>query len=253
MNMLKRALLNLLVPALLALSALAFLACEDSDPVAIEGSTIILTATPNPIDLLADPTGTSIVEARLLSSTGVPQQDTSVFFSITSGSGFVSPEDDTTDPQGRAFTTLTATTPNTTITVTAQSGSISANRQVSVTEGTPTTHFLTATDNLISGICTDTATLSGTLSGTGGPISGQPVTFAIIATEVNGTAPSPALTGSFTPPTTLTDSSGSYTVTFRMDSTQCGASCVGANTCKITVRATAATLDSTPVPIVDDL
>ncbi len=246
-------LVNLTLAALMTLPAAVFLGCESSDPVAIEGSQIILTATPNPIDLLVDPTGTSMIEARLISDTGVPQSDAQVLFFITNGSGQVSPSEDTTDDDGLASATLKATTPGSSVTVNAQSGSITANRQVSVTEGTPTIHFLTSSDAVIDTLCSDDILLTGSLTGTGGAIANQPVTFQVVSSKVNGQAADPPLAGGFTPPSTLTDSNGAYSVSFLINQQQCADSCVGTDTCEIVVQAEAATLDSTPVTITDNL
>ncbi|MEE9229661.1 MAG: Ig-like domain-containing protein, partial [Acidobacteriota bacterium] len=115
--------------AALFILAVMLIACESSDPTAVQGSQIILTAQPNPVDLNLNPAGDSLITARVLTGNGTPQQDTIVFFSTSNGT--VNPTEDTTDDEGRAFTTFSSNVA-TTATVTAQSGSATASQQIQV-------------------------------------------------------------------------------------------------------------------------
>jgi len=239
-----RTIVKWLTPALMILAALAFVSCESSDPVAIEGSNINLTASPNPVDVLADPLGQSVVQARLTTGNGVPEQGTIVFFSTTAGT--VTPDSDTTDDEGRAFTTF-ANTGTASATVTARSGGITATLTIQVIQGNPTSHTLTTNDAIITGSCADSVNLTGTLLGSSGPISGVPVTFS----EVSNPTPS-TLSGNFVPQATVTDSNGSYTVTYTLDSVKCNDSCVS-SACSIKIKATAAGLPSNEVLVTDNL
>jgi hypothetical protein len=229
------------LPTLAAAAGLGFLACEDSDPVAIEGSQIIMTASPNPVDIDADPTGTSQVQARLMTSTGVPQADTILFFSTTTGA--VSPDSDVTDSEGRAFTTFTSSA-TTTATVTAQSGSIKGTVSIQVLQGTPGSHLLNAADSVFN-TCSEVIVITGTvLNASGSPLPNVQVTFAILSETVSGLL-------DVNPDSVLTNSSGAYTVDGLIDNSKCNSTCVGAPTCEVRLRATAGGVQSNELRITD--
>ena len=236
----KRIVLRATLPALMALAAIATLSCESTDPVAIEGSQIIVTASPNPVDIDADPSGTSQVQARLTTATGVPQDGTVIFFSTTAGA--VNPDVDTTDAEGRAFTTFTNST-ETTATVTAQSGSIKGTVPIQVIQGTPGSHVLNAADAVFN-TCSEVIVITGTVENSnGGPLSNAQVTFTILSETVVG-----LLTPN--PQSTTTDSNGEYSVNGLLDNGKCS-TCAGAATCEVRLRAIAAGLQSNEIRITD--
>jgi hypothetical protein len=244
-----RTIVKWVAPALVILAALASVSCESSDPVAITGSNINLTASPNPVDVLADPLGQSAIQARVTTANGVPQEGTIVFFSTTVGT--VTPDSDTTDSEGRAFT-IFANTGTASATLTARSGGITATLTIQVIEGNPTSHTLVSADPVITGSCADSVTLTGTLLGSGGPIPGVTVTFS----EVSGSAVPSTVTGNFgnfSPQATVTDSNGSYTATYTLDGQKCNDNCTSGGSCSIKVKATAAALPSNEVPISENL
>jgi hypothetical protein len=237
----KKSLSRIILLALAAAAGLGFLACEDSDPVAIEGSQIIVTASPNPVDIDADPSGTSQVQARLMTASGVPQEDTILFFSTTSGA--VDPDDDVTDAEGRAFTTFTSST-TTTATVTAQSGSIKGTVSIQVLEGTPGSHVLSAADSVFN-TCSEVLQIDGIVTNSsGGPLANVQVTFTFVSETVSGLL-------SVNPQSLQTDPSGRYAVDGLLDSNKCNSSCVGAGTCEVRLRANAGGLQSNEIRITD--
>ena len=110
-----------LVPAL-------FLAgCDESDPVAPPGSTIILSASPT---TLPSEGGDSSLSAVVIDGSGVPQDGVAVFFSTNAGSLASQGTSQATDGNGRATDLLTTTQ---SAQVTVQSGDATA--QVSITVG----------------------------------------------------------------------------------------------------------------------
>jgi hypothetical protein len=116
--------------AAIALTALALAGCEDSTPVAVEGSEIILAASPTNITV-PDPmtgNGTSNITATVLNPSGVPQDGVAVFFSTTAGSLQSNGVSVETDDNGLARDVLTT---RQSAQITARSGSASA--QVTVT------------------------------------------------------------------------------------------------------------------------
>jgi hypothetical protein len=236
-----KSLCRFILPAMAVAAGLGFLACEDSDPVAIEGSQIIVTASPNPVDIDADPSGTSQVQARLMTASGVPQEDTILFFSTTSGA--VSPDSDVTDSEGRAFTTFTSPT-TTTATVTAQSGSIKGTVSIQVLAGTPGSHVLNAEDSVFN-TCSEVILIEGIVKdGNGDPLEDVQVTFTIVSETVSGLL-------SINPQSDVTDPLGQYDVNGLLDSNKCNSSCAGAATCEVRLRATAGGLQSNEVRITD--
>jgi len=238
----KRIVLRATLPTLMALAALATLSCESSDPVAIEGSEIILTAQPSPVDLLLDPLGQSTIQARVTNASGVPQEDVIVFFSTTNGT--VTPDSDITEALGRAFTTFANST-TTTATISARSGSIEEQLQLQVLQGTASQHTLGAFPDAIFSTCSDVITLRGTVVGNSGPLSGALATVSIISQ-------SPAGVGSIPAGTDLTDTNGEYSVTLNINSAVCDPDCTTI-ACTIDVRATAAGAQSNVVTLNDGL
>ncbi|MGD8376308.1 MAG: hypothetical protein PVF68_09210 [Acidobacteriota bacterium] len=117
------------IPTIVILLA-GMLACDNSTPVAPEGSTIILSASPRDI-LNVDPNtqeGESRLQAVVLNASGIPQDGVAVFFSTTAGrldsAGVSVPTDGNGIARDRLTTSISAQ-------VTAQSGT--ASQQVTIT------------------------------------------------------------------------------------------------------------------------
>jgi hypothetical protein len=115
-----RAMLAVLVPALLLAG------CDESDPVAPPGSTIILSASPT---TLPSGGGDSSLTAVVIDGNGVPQDGVAVFFSTNAGSLASQGISQATDGNGRATDILTT---NQSAQVDAQSGDATAQRTVTV-------------------------------------------------------------------------------------------------------------------------
>ena len=238
--------------AALFILAVMLIACEDSDPTAVEGSQFIITATPNPVDLTANPLGQSTVSARLLTATGVPQSGTAVFFSTSNGT--VSPDTDTTDDDGVALTTFASPTA-VNASVEATSGGSSGTIQITVIIGTPNTHQLLSSDPVIDTICTNTIPLEGFLLDSAlNTIPSVLVTYSVVSSTVNGNPASPPLNGTFNPTSTLTGTGKpSYTAVFTMNQADCTNNCQGADACTLKIRAVGAGVDSNDLLITENL
>jgi len=113
--------LALLIPALLLAG------CDESDPVAPPGSTIILSASPT---TLPSGGGVSNLSAVVIDGNGVPQDGVAVFFSTNAGSLASQGTSQVTDDNGRTTDVLTTTQ---SAQVDVQSGDATA--QVTVTVG----------------------------------------------------------------------------------------------------------------------
>jgi len=241
-----RTIVKWMTPALMILAVLVSGSCENTDPIAPDGATMSLTASPNPIDLLVG--NSTTITARIFSSAGVPVPDgTVIFFDSTVGQ--LSSLDATTQ-DGAATVTLTVSATGS-ATVNATSGKSKGSLQIQITSGTPAIHLLDASPPppTVELSCLDPVTLAGSVKdASNNPLPNLAVTFAITSSTVDGTSAS--LLGFFSPNQAVTDSSGSYTVNFTYDLTSCQNNCAG-KSCIITVKGTAASKDSAPLQITE--
>lgn len=228
-----RLFLRAIAPALLALSALAFLACEDSDPVAPDGSTITLNANPSPI---VGVPGISTISARVFNSNGIPvPEDTQVLFD--SSSGRLSAENARTDDDGVARTDLTVNS-STTVTVTARSGGVSASIQIQVVTADVANVILRSLDPQVELVCSDRVDLEGeVLDSSGNGIPSVLVTFNVVSSNpagLNGVGQQ-----------TVTDGAGRFFSTWVFSPEQsCLDNCTGGKVCTVNIEAVAATVRS---------
>jgi len=161
-----------------ALAAAGFLAgCEnDSDPVAPEGTTITVSASPQTVIVPAGGLpGTSTITATLRSENGtrLPNQEITFFTSA----GTLTPSAQTplkTDSNGQAVSLLSTTT---SATVTASSGSVEGSTQVQTAPGDLAPFILNVSPGTITA-CNQTLSLMATVVTTSGdPVSGVLVIF----------------------------------------------------------------------------
>ena len=229
---------------------LGALACEDSDKIPPEDSTISLAASPATI-LLSNGTQADdvIILATVYNGIGVPLKGQDVRF--TMNSGLLTPTAGTpvrTDDIGNATTVLTGAT--TTTTITAKSGKATADLQlqttncnISTVDLDPTVLDFTSCDATAEG---GSITLTATVTDTkGDPCANLSVIFKI--------APAPEtddVSISISPGTVKTNSAGEAVTTVTLGS-DCDQKCPGAE-CNASARAITATGGATtsdPAPI----
>ena len=230
------------VAALFILAAF-LIACESSDPTAVEGSVIILTLTPNPVDLTNDPTGTSQVAARLETATGVPQTGTLILFTVTNGLGSILPAAENTDDNGVARATYTSTA-ITSATIEARSASIIATKTLSVVGATPAVHTLNSSDADLT-VCIQNVPLSGELRAS----NGDPIAGIQVRLELNPDLTDSEVAGNFVPQSVVSDASGNYTSTFTLTNASC-APC-STKACNIVLIARAPGRDANNLTVTD--
>jgi hypothetical protein len=118
---------------LILIAAVAIMAgCEKSDPTAAGDSTIVVTANPGSINMGSADSGTSRIQATVLTKDSRPSYGVVVHFSTDTGTLKSNGKGITTDVNGIAEDVLTLTSTDTQATVTAQSGSKSATVTVTV-------------------------------------------------------------------------------------------------------------------------
>ena len=177
------------VPALLlALTlGLTLTSCTDTDPVAPEGSIIILSASPTNIDNAAG--GLSNITAVVLDQNSIPLDGVAVFFSTNAGSLESQGIGQTTDSNGRAVDFLNTSQ---SATVNAQSGSAVSSVTVTVggvvLVGSITLAATTPTSGLAPLLVSFTAVVTDTNNQ---PMSGQILSVNIVGGS--GAIPAPAL------------------------------------------------------------
>jgi hypothetical protein len=222
-------------------------ACESSDKIPPEGSTVTVGANPATIPLSTRPEclvllnvtdcGKADIVATVASKMGVPLPDQDVRFSSTAGFLFTGPISNPTgaanlpirtDKFGNATVSLATAT---TATVTAKSGAASGTLSITTVAGNLSTILLNldTTSTGCSGStttvtsCSQTVCVSATaLDSTGAGIAGVPIFFDLQNNVVSGNT----FNGVFTPSQTITNTSGKAFATFTPDSTcpaQCGA------------------------------
>ena len=197
--------------------ALLYGACQKSEVVAPDGSTLSLTATPATI-LTQGGTQTDPVSilATVRNSIGVPLPGQDVRFTNTSGS--LDPQAGlpvSTDSNGNALTTLTGAKTTTTITATAgkATATLTLNTAscsiagISITDSLPTFNSCSATGDLTA-LVTDTS---------GAPCVGVIVTFSSRVSG-GGTNPATNVTINFLHGQNPTDANGELTTTVSLGS-----------------------------------
>jgi hypothetical protein len=231
--------------------ALLYGACQKSEVVAPDGSTLSLTATPATIitqgGTQTDPV---FILATVRNAIGVPLPGQDVRFTNTSGS--LDPQAGlpvSTDSQGNALTTLTGAKTTTTITATAgkATATLTLNTAscsiagISITGSLATFNSCSATGN-ITALVTDTS---------GAPCVGVIVTFA--AQVSGGTIPATNVSINFLPPQNPTDANGELNTTVSLGSdcsTKCSTSqSKDCNNPVMQIVASGGGITSSPIPV----
>lgn len=204
-----------LAASLLAGGALLFPACEDSDPTAPEGSTVIVSASPQTVQPNVD----VLITATIRASTGARLPDQEVIFTTTTG--ILTPPAQTpliTDDDGEVTCILNTAS---TATVTAQSGSISQSTTVNV-QACDLSQITLVIDPVNITACSTQVTLRATAFDTqAGRCGGVILSF-------RGDDPPAGLNllpGTISPQQGLTDASGELTVQFTPTDTLCQDQC----------------------------
>jgi len=236
------------------LLALLYGACQKSDTVAPDGSTINLAATPATILLNGGVQASPVnVLATVRNSIGVPLPGQDVRFTQTSGS--LDPPAGTpvtTDSFGNAVTILTAASQTTTIT--AQSGKATATLALQTTTCNISTIGLSLSSPVSFIDCSDKFNLIVTVKdSTGDACVGVLVTFTSTTTA---TPPSTDVAVVLTPGSKSTDIAGEVTTQISLAG-DCGNKCVGGATSCLNsgqaVVATAGGQSSTPLTLLDSI
>jgi hypothetical protein len=205
--------------AAVVLAAAWLVACENSDPVAPEGSTITVSASPQTIPLPpGGGVGSSRITAVVRGKNGTRLPDQEVTFSTSAGT--LSPDAQTiltTNDDGVAKSVLTT---NATATVTAFSGSITGTTTVNIVSGDLANITLSADTQTIQ-TCSDEVELTANAADPNGDgVQGVAINFS-------RRVPSgfTELKGSFNPTQPRTDSFGDAFATFDIDDNWCSSHC----------------------------
>ncbi|MEE9217626.1 MAG: hypothetical protein V3U98_01015 [Acidobacteriota bacterium] len=233
--------------ALVLLLALSIAACDEDDMEEAVGSRLELMASPAPVHLAVDDTGTSVLTLTVLDFNLLPQEGVLVTFELT-GDGQLcldsSPSTctppDTTISDTTVAGLVSATFSHSSVgmaTITASTVDLSATLIVDVLDAKPdtgnpsSTHSLTSGDPTITS-CTDTVNLDGILT----DANFVPLSNAPISLSTSNASPA-TLFGTFSPASITTNGFGSYSATFTIDPTECASNCVGV-TCTLDIQAT---------------
>jgi hypothetical protein len=244
-----RGLFTVLVAGTLLLGALA---CEDSDKIPPEDSTISLAASPATI-LLSNGVQADdvIILATVYNGIGVPLPGQDVRFTMNSGD--LTPMAGTpvrTDSIGNATTILRNA--RTTTTITAKSGKATADLQLQTTtcdiqsvDLVGSLNFTSCDSSSPDGKVTLTATVTDT---SGDPCADVSVVFKFVS--VNPVDNQTDVTITISPSTVKTDSAGVATTDVTLGS-DCDAKCPGTecDTAERSITATAGATTSDPLPI----
>lgn len=230
--------------------AAALLACQSSDVIAPNDSTISLTANPATIVLaggVQDPNKPVTIIATVYNSIGVPLPGQDVRFTTTNG--ILTPQAGTpvtTDSFGNATTILTGAQQPPTIT--AKSGKTEKSLQLQTSTCSLADISLSPSTLPLENVCKDfTFSLSAIATDTNGdPCTGIQVTFAISGSATTD------VTFSFNPAADSTDQDGEANSTVTVTSASCTAKCAGA-TCTGSVRASSGSVSSNTVSVVDSI
>ncbi len=200
----------------LAFLALGLAACEGSDPVAPEGSTITVSANPQTVVVPSGQEGSTLITATLRASNGTRLPDEEIIFSTTAGR--LDPPAQTpltSDDDGQATSTLFT---ESAATVMASSGSITGTTQVQTAPGSLAQFVLNVMPTELFN-CNDMLTLTALVVTT----DGVPVqNLLVIFDEV----PPSTVSGNFTPGSqVLTGPAGTATVTWTPSLNICAREC----------------------------
>ena len=223
--------LPLRVAAVLAASFIV--ACESSEVIAPDGSSITLSATPSQIVLSGGiQTAPVTVLATVFNQIGVPLPNQDVRF--TTSSGVLDPPGGTpvrTDDFGNATTILTQATTGPQIN--ARSGKVTATPiTLNAATGILSSISLSVTPDQLIDSCSDTFTVTATATDPDGElIRGVTVVFGF------GQTGDTFVIASFNPPQGITDISGKVTTTLDPSDTDCLTKCGGKSCDGIEIKA----------------
>lgn len=211
---------------------LAAAACDDSETIAPDGSTISLTANPAQVIIVG---GIQITDVTILAtvrnSIGVPLPGQDVRFTTTNGT--LTPPGGTpveTDDLGNATCELTLATQGPQITAT--SGKASANITLSAGSAPIAFLILTPSDDQVLADCSESIEFTATATDANNdPVDGVRIFFESVT---NGNPDAVAV--SFNPSNEVTDTTGSVTTTMTYNTTVCNANCPEKN-CGILIQA----------------
>lgn len=219
------------------------LACQKSDVVAPDKSTITLNATPSTIILAGGVQSVDVaIVATVANNIGVPLPGQDVRFSTTSGTlDPVGGSPVRTDRFGNATTILTEARQNATIT--ARSGSTMATLTLN-TASCQLGNIAISPSPVTFNNCTSSVTVTATATDTGGnPCPGVFLTFAQIATST----PMTDVSLQFVPGSITTDADGEATTELSPASNNdCQTKCGGTNSCTGQFRASSGSVNSNP-------
>ena len=235
------------------LLVLAAIACQSSETIAPDGSTISLAATPAVIVTSGGVQANDVtILATVRNTVGVALPGQDVRFTTTSG--VLTPQAGlpvSSDEFGNATTVLTGAT--TTATIAATSGKATA----SITLQTASCNIATVTLSGTLNFSTCQAALpggSGTLTATVTdtaqlPCVGVAVSFTAIPT--NGAVQAGDVAISLSPAQSTTNSTGTVQTTVTLDTQTCSTKCTGkdCNVSKQNIQATAGSITSALVPV----
>jgi hypothetical protein len=231
------------------LLAVALLACQETDVIAPDGSTISLTANPATIVLaggVQDPNKPVTIIATVSNALGVPLSGQDVRFTTTAGT--LTPQPGTpieTDSFGNAITVLTAAQQPPTIT--AKSGKAEKSLQLQ-TSTCALADISLSLSNVQIDTCNDTFNITAVATDT----AGDPCIGTLINFTMTGSNTATDVTGTFTPGSDTTDQNGEANSTLSINSTTCNSKCV-ANTCTGFIKASSGSVSSSNVLIVDNV
>jgi hypothetical protein len=226
-------------------------ACDESETVAPDGSTITLNA--NPAQVIQDDAGTQIVDvvivATVRNSIGVPLPGQDVRF--TTNSGVLTPPGNTpveTDDIGNASCVLTDATVGPQITAT--SGKATANITLSAAKGEVSTITLDISpDSDLDNCADDFFDLTATARASDGtPVEGLQINFEFTTTGDEN------FTGDFNPDSDVTDAMGIATTKLTPNPSTCSTKCEPTGmSCTSRIRARGGLIVSDEFEIVDQI
>lgn len=202
----------------LAIAAVFLVTCDNQDPLAPEGSTITVSASPQTIPIIGGGAGNSTITATVRGKNGTRLPDQEVTFNTSQGT--LDPPAQSpliTDDQGQATSTLIT---NSTATVTAFSGSISGNTTVNVVTGDLSNITVSLDVSTIQN-CSDTVEVTASAA----DVNGDGVTGVVITFKTKVPNGFNELKGNFNPTQPRTDLNGEAVTTFTPDPVICSQKC----------------------------
>jgi len=225
-----RGMFAVLIAGTLLLGALA---CEDSEKVPPQDSTISLSANPAQVIIVSGQQLTPVtLIATVRNSIGVPLPDQDVRFTTTNG--VLSPPAATpvrTDDIGNATSVLTGAAQGPSVTATAGKATVS----LTLTAGSSAICFLTLTPSTPQTItdCSDTFDFTVLAE----DCSNKPVENVRVFLEFVPNGNPDALTGNPNPDNGVTDSAGEFTTTVSFLDQVCSDKCTDPKDCGTLIRA----------------